>query len=255
MFGSIISGLSNIFGGLLGKSSADANREQIERNNAAVLADKEKDRELQREFAQQGVRWKVEDAKAAGLHPLFALGGSTATYSPSAISLGAAAPDMSMARAVSGMGQDVGRAINATRTQSERVDAFTEASQSLTLQRGALENELLASQIAKLKAAQNPPLPSDPNLVAPSGPVPVAKDYEDRPGLSYSHRWLTNPRWTNAEDSEKRYGEMSDFLMGPAILAADLKYNADPYIMNEVYGRRARVDYRNAVRDRWRGHY
>jgi len=37
----------------------------------------------QREFAQQGLRWKVEDAKAAGLHPLYALGGSGAAFSPS----------------------------------------------------------------------------------------------------------------------------------------------------------------------------
>lgn len=33
---------------------------------------------IQREFAQQGIRWKVEDAKAAGLHPLYALGGGSA---------------------------------------------------------------------------------------------------------------------------------------------------------------------------------
>lgn len=30
--------------------------------------------DLQREFAQHGIRWRVEDARAAGLHPLAALG-------------------------------------------------------------------------------------------------------------------------------------------------------------------------------------
>ena len=32
---------------------------------------------LQREFARYGIRWKVEDAKAAGLHPLYAIGAIT----------------------------------------------------------------------------------------------------------------------------------------------------------------------------------
>lgn len=44
----------------------------------------EENKDQQREFAQMGIRWRVEDAKAAGLHPLYALGGSGATYSPSA---------------------------------------------------------------------------------------------------------------------------------------------------------------------------
>lgn len=38
----------------------------------------------QKEFAQHGISWKVEDAKRAGLHPLFALSGGGAGYSPSA---------------------------------------------------------------------------------------------------------------------------------------------------------------------------
>lgn len=36
----------------------------------------------QKEFAQHGIQWRVEDAKAAGLHPLFALGGGGAAYAP-----------------------------------------------------------------------------------------------------------------------------------------------------------------------------
>ena len=37
----------------------------------------------QKEFAQNSIQWRVEDAKKAGLHPLFALGGGGASYSPS----------------------------------------------------------------------------------------------------------------------------------------------------------------------------
>lgn len=54
-----ISGVASIVGG---KKADKANRAAEERATA-----------LQKEFAQHGVRWRVEDAKAAGLHPLYAL--------------------------------------------------------------------------------------------------------------------------------------------------------------------------------------
>lgn len=65
-----ISTIGSLTGGLLGDKSA---------SKAA-----NKDYRRQKEFAQNSVRWKVEDAKRAGLHPLFALGGGT-NFSPSGI--------------------------------------------------------------------------------------------------------------------------------------------------------------------------
>ena len=59
---------SSILGGILDRRQAD----QLNASNQAVS----------REFAQHGIRWKVADAKAAGLHPLYAMQGSGATYSP-----------------------------------------------------------------------------------------------------------------------------------------------------------------------------
>ena len=41
--------------------------------------------DLQREFAQNGIRWKVADAEAAGIHPLAALGAQTTPYQPVSI--------------------------------------------------------------------------------------------------------------------------------------------------------------------------
>lgn len=40
----------------------------------------------QKEFAQNSIQWRVNDAKAAGLHPLAALGANGTTYTPSAVS-------------------------------------------------------------------------------------------------------------------------------------------------------------------------
>lgn len=65
-----------------------------------------------KEAAQMGIRWRVADAKAAGLHPLFALGGGAATYSP--------APVTAMADAIGRMGQDLSRAAGAQTTPSEK---------------------------------------------------------------------------------------------------------------------------------------
>lgn len=43
----------------------------------------QKNRDMQYDFAQHGIQWRVEDAKAAGLHPLFALGAQIQGASPS----------------------------------------------------------------------------------------------------------------------------------------------------------------------------
>lgn len=72
--------------------------------------------DAQREFAQHGIRWKVEDAKAAGLHPLAAMGASGASFSPVMVG-DTYGPAMAQA------GQDISRAVEATRTQPERDEA------------------------------------------------------------------------------------------------------------------------------------
>ncbi|QGH72369.1 MAG: putative minor capsid protein [Microviridae sp. ctQch27] len=113
-----------------------------------------KNRKLQKEFAQQGIRWKVADAQAAGIHPLYALGAQTHSFQPFMTGAGSE---------LANMGQDVSRAIGATQTAGER--AHTQAMAALELDRAKLENELLRSQIARANAAPNPPLPGTPYLI------------------------------------------------------------------------------------------
>lgn len=96
--GSLISGAASLLGGgisaITGKQSGD------------------REYERQKEFAQNGLRWKVADAKAAGIHPIFAVGANTATYSPQA----AVGSDYG----VSAAGQNISRAIEAGQTRRER---------------------------------------------------------------------------------------------------------------------------------------
>lgn len=66
-----ISGAAAIAGGLINDRS---NRRQASA-----------DRAMQREFAQYGIRWRVEDAKKAGIHPAVALGASVNGAQPTQI--------------------------------------------------------------------------------------------------------------------------------------------------------------------------
>lgn len=154
MLGDIIGGIGKIVGGFMGQNEAENTRE-------AQLNMARDNYQHQKEFAQHGIRWKVDDAKAAGLHPIYALGGSGASFSPSSANFTA---DTSMANAVAGAGQDLGRAINSTRTEGERGDAFTKTARALQLENMSLQNDNLRSEIAskvgRLRQNPNPPMPS-----------------------------------------------------------------------------------------------
>lgn len=114
---------------------------------------------LQREFAQHGIRWRVEDAKAAGIHPLYALNASGANYSPVSTQVFADDSKSNFARDFSNvMGQNLSRAAMTTMTQEERVLA------NLRMERAQLENELLRSQISNINQPTNPPLPSNSGM-------------------------------------------------------------------------------------------
>lgn len=84
---------------------------------SAITGKSAGDREYgrQKEFAQNGITWRVEDAKRAGIHPLYAIGANTPTYSPQA----AVGTDFGLSAA----GQNIGRAIEAGQTARQRAAA------------------------------------------------------------------------------------------------------------------------------------
>lgn len=194
MIGSLISAGAGLIGGLLGKSSQDeANR--INQENAL------RQEALQREFAQSGIQWKVADAKAAGIHPLYALGANTVNYAPH--SVGAVA-DTALPNAIARSGQDIGRAVDATRTADDADAAYVKTARDLSLQKAGLENELLATQLAKQRAQIGPPMPglNDRNLI------------EGQPGtrvmnapFSGTDKLSTNRDEASQDDISKEYGD------------------------------------------------
>lgn len=102
VIGSAIGAVGSIAGGLIGA------------NNAQSVAGM--NYEAQKEFAQNGIRWKVEDAKRAGIHPLYALGASTQGYSPTSGYTG----DFGISDAAAHFGQGYERAQQAKMTKEER---------------------------------------------------------------------------------------------------------------------------------------
>lgn len=154
----IIGAAGAVAGGLLNNAAAEEQGDQ-------QVAMHRENLQMQREFAQRGIRWRVEDAQAAGVHPLFALGASIPTYSPSTYMPGNI-PDN--AGWLSQAGQDIGRAIDATRTGPEKVGARLQA---LSVERAELENDLLRSQIARNNQQTGPAMPvANPGL-NPGGPM------------------------------------------------------------------------------------
>lgn len=70
--GALAGGLISTIGNLIGSGISSSNSSSLWQNNYNAA----------KEFAQNSIQWKVADAKAAGLHPLAALGTSSSYYTP-----------------------------------------------------------------------------------------------------------------------------------------------------------------------------
>jgi len=96
---SLIGAAGSIAGGLLsgGDDARDINNRNIK---------------IQKQFAKNQIQWKVNDAKAAGLHPLFALGSST-NFSPANVMPG----QSNMGSAVADAASHIARGVEKTSAQ------------------------------------------------------------------------------------------------------------------------------------------
>lgn len=163
-FGPVGTAIGGVADGLFGR-----NQEKQDAQGQVYEAQRQRDQEYarQKEFAQMGIRWRTEDAKAAGLHPLAAVGSIGASYSPT-IAIPAGGRSSSAWDAMPDMGQNLNRAKVATMTETER------RMEDLALRNAELRNELLEAQIAGLRQPINPPLPDSTGArVGPVGSVVV----------------------------------------------------------------------------------
>lgn len=139
--GSVIGLAGDVIGGFMGSNntaSTNAANAEINRKNIA----------LQREFAQHGIRWRVEDAKRSGIAPLAALGASTTSYSAATHGM---ERDESLPQMARNMGQDISRAVSATATVGEKLLMQEQ------IKSAQLENEHKGLQIEQLRKTLGPP--------------------------------------------------------------------------------------------------
>lgn len=202
LLGSVASGVLNLFG----QSKAQKNANQADERNIA----------LQKQFAQEGVQWRVKDAVKAGIHPLAALGANTMSFSP--VTAGASVPqkDFSFLR---DMGQDIDRARMATAGSASR--GVARIMEGLTLERSSLENDLLRSQIRRS------------NMVGPAMPGLIPEQVVDpqrTTGVNFGVPIRSNPNFSDAQSNEDRYGELGGSILGLANIPADLYWAVKPYL-------------------------
>lgn len=153
MLGSLIGAGASIIGGLLGNKAQKEANKQAEAQSLRQEA-------LQKEFAQSGIQWKVQDAEKAGVHPLYALGAQTTSYQP--MSVGGGASDFSW---LGDAGQNIGRAIDATTGPQGRMATIALRAAEMDLQGKSLDNDIKRATLASAlqtsqQAGNGPGIPS-----------------------------------------------------------------------------------------------
>lgn len=160
----------------------------------------------QKEFAQHGIRWRVEDAVRAGLNPEAALGTSGVSYSPSS-TFSAGPPSYSDSDraidSITAMGQNAFRGLAATMTKEEK--AFKQL-QLQSLQQDVInkgiQNDILMTRYREMGG---PSFPSQENFVPGQGnsdrvqEVPKKSTMSARGSPSHEAGWVPDTGFSRTD--------------------------------------------------------
>lgn len=142
--------------------------------------------DLQREFAQHGIRWRVEDAVRAGLNPEAALGTSGASYTPMTV-MSSGAPQQ-QGRDLSQIGQNVIRSLTTTMTGEQRMEA------RLRLENMQLQNDLLRTNIKQMNST--PSMAGSENFMPSQGNSNLIKSNPMQKTRSHPEQPSQEPGWS-----------------------------------------------------------
>jgi len=223
--GGLIEAGGALLGGLLGDSR---NASEAEKTRGWQNWWNHKNIELQKEFAQNGIRWKMEDAARAGIHPLAALGAQGQSFSP--ITAGDSGMQPSgMGAAVAEMGQSIGRAVSAQSTAAERTES--------KLRLASLEQDVIGKQLQnsllRQQAMVGPGLPSNSGL--PSSLVGAGQGdaYVVEKPLSATHSAKGQPHSEVGSINDVGWARTSTGGLAP-IPSADVKQRIEDQIIPET---------------------
>lgn len=204
----ILSSIGGIAGGLI--------------TNAFNRSAAKKQAALQKEFAQSGVQWRVEDAKKAGIHPLAALGFQGTSYTPQTVGSADFGPHLA----------SLGNSIY------KSSDPATQRAIDLSLDKAGLENELLRAQIGAIRATRTPSpgVPSGRQRVNSTDP-PAPEHSGLRGGFTH------DPNVSDAQKFEDRYGDIIQEFAGIRNFVHDAfrtRYGMPPSAYHELESMRFR---------------
>lgn len=183
--------IGSVVGGLVGAGgSIWANKQ----NDKLAQQMWQKNYEAQKEFAQNGVKWRVDDAKQAGIHPLFAMGANGASYSPVNSGGYYENPTAGLGNAISNMGQDIGRAMQAKMTPAERAIQELRADKIFDLDVRSREADIA------LKQAETASV--------------IARSQQQVPAMPYAAGRGRSKIIAGQGDSPGQYGVLSEVLKG-----------------------------------------
>lgn len=202
---SIFGAIGGLIGGLLGNKSADKRQNQM--------------LQWQEHMDSTKIQRLQKDAKAAGVHPLAAMGASLT--SPSPVTVGGHAD-------YSDIGQNIGRAVDATMSSSEKESDYTKAVQALTVQRMEKENNMLDLQLANSAAAVvrqvgNPPTFSSlPEQAAAASPRADLSPEKQETYTLFGKTFKQNPEFSAANRIQDVFGEPAEWPYAIVKMLAEL---------------------------------
>jgi len=198
--------------------------DQQRKANNAMLSDKALDRQFQKDFAQHGIQWRVEDARNAGLHPLAALGANVSIPSASPVFQDSSSP---LADALGNMGQDIMRALKSNVSEEQKI------LMDLQVERAQLENDFLRSKIRNTdQDTASMPTGSGYFMQGQGDSKKVLVGDVAGNSVSVGGRVIsTDPLSSDAQTLEDRYGDVGGIIFG---IMNMIKDTSDSYKRNRL---------------------